>query len=87
MPTSMPSSARRPADQIALIGADQVGENLVGIDDAAVAVAVDDEIAERVDQPAKALLAFLQLPHAVGQRLDLGAAAGGGLVEQAPSRR
>ena len=70
------------AGKIALIGFDQIGEHLVGIDDVAVAVAMDDEIAERVDETAKALLAFLHLPHAVGERLDLGAAAGGGLVEQ-----
>ena len=70
------------AGKVALIGFDEAGENLVGIDDVAVAVAMDDEIAERVDQPAKTLLALLHLPHAVGQRLDLGAAAGGGFVEQ-----
>ena len=70
------------AGKVALIGFDKVGENLVGIDDVAVAVAMDDEIAERIDQPAKALLALLHLPHAVGQRLDLGAAAGCGFVEQ-----
>ena len=75
------------AGKIALIGFDQIGEHLVGIDDVAVAVAMDDEIAKRVDQAAKALLALLHLPHAVGQRLDLGAAAGGGLVKQAAARR
>ena len=72
---------QRPADKIALVDADQFGEDLVGVDDAAVAVAMDDEVAQRVDQAAESLLAFLQLPHAVGERLDLGAAAAAVLVE------
>jgi hypothetical protein len=38
---------------------------------------MDDEVTERVDQPAKTLLAFLQFPHTVGERLDLRAAARG----------
>ena len=70
MPTSMPSSASVAPGQIPRVDADQIGEDLVGVDDPAVAVAMHDEIAERVDQAAKALLAFLQLPHAIGQGLD-----------------
>ena len=70
------------AGKVALIAFDKIGEDLVGIDDVAVAVAMNDEIAKRVDQAAKALLALLHFPHAIGQRLDLGAAAGGGLVKQ-----
>ena len=66
---------QRAADQIALVHADQFGEDPVGVDDAALAVAMHDEVAERVDQAAKALLALLQLPHPVGEVLDLGAAA------------
>ncbi len=81
-PTSMPSSARvRPARSPGS-AADQVGEDPVGIDDLPVAVAVHDEVAERVDQAAEAFLAFLQLPHAVGERLVLGEAALRGRVER-----
>ncbi len=67
MPTSTPSLRERLSDEVALVDADQFGEDLVCVDDAALAVAMDDEVAERVDQAAKALLAFLQLPHAVGE--------------------
>ena len=47
----------------------------------AVAVAVHDKVAERVDQAAKPLLALLQLPHAVGERLVFGEAAFGCRVD------
>ena len=63
------------------VAADELGEDPVGVDDPAVAVAVDDQVAERVDQAAEALLALLQLPHAVGQRLVFGEAAFGGRVD------
>ena len=82
----MPSSASVRPTRSPLVDADQIGEDPVGVDDPAVAVAVDDEVAERVDQAAEALLAFLQLPHAVGERLDLGAAARGVRVDRAPRR-
>ena len=72
----------RLAGKVALVDVDEIGENLVGIDDVAVAVAMDDEIAQCVDQPEETLLALLHLPNAVGERLDVGAAAGGGLVDQ-----
>jgi len=42
---------------------------------------MDDEVAQRVDQPPEALLAFLQFPDAVCQRLHLGPAARIGLFE------
>ena len=77
IPTSTPSSESLRPTRSRLVDADQIGKDLVGVDDAAVAVAVDHEVAERVDQAAEALLAFLQLPHAVGEVLDLGAAMRG----------
>ena len=73
---------KRLAGEVALVCADERGEHLVGIDDVTIAVAMDDQIAEGIDQAAKTLLALLHLPHAVGERLDLGAAAGGGLVQK-----
>src|SRR5690606_39626110 len=42
------------ADEVALVDADQFGKNLVGVDDAALAVAMDDELAERCDRAATA---------------------------------
>ena len=63
----------RLADKVASVRADQIGKHLVRVDDAAVPVAMHDEVAESVDQTAQALLAFLQLPHAVGKAFDLDA--------------
>ena len=74
MPTSTPSSESVSPDQIPLVDADQIREHLVGIDDPPFAVAMHDQVAQCVDQAAKALLALLQLPHPVGEILDLGPA-------------
>ena len=72
---------KRAAGKVAGLDADKVGEDPVGVDDPAVAVAVHDKVAERVDQAAEAFFALLQLPHAVGQRLVLDQAAFGGGVD------
>ena len=83
-PTSMPSSASVCPGKLGRLAADKIGKDAIGVDDPPVAVAVHDKVAERVDEAAKAFLALLQLPHAVGQRLVFGDAALGGRVDFAP---
>ena len=64
------------ADQFSLRPTDKFGENPVGVDDPAVSVAVDDKVAERVDEAEKLLLPFMKLPHPVGHALDAGGGRG-----------
>ena len=57
------------ADDVARRTADEPGKHAVGVDNDAIAIAVDDDVAQRVVKPAKALLAFLQFPDPVGKLL------------------
>ena len=63
-------------DQFGLRPTDEIGEDPVGVDDPAVSVAVDDEVAERVDEAEEVLVAFVKLPHPVGHALDAGGGRG-----------
>ncbi len=62
---------QRAAEHLAERMAEGAGEGGVDEGDAAVAIAVDDEIALGIDQAAIALLAFAQLPGGIGKRFDL----------------
>lgn len=60
------------ADQGLSLFSSQGTERVVGVGDAAMVVAAHDQVALRLQQTARALLGFAQLPIPVGQFLNAG---------------